>query len=72
MLNILLVILAGYMVRLIGKNTVVHYVYKIKPNDEIKSYPGFHVGVVSYVLGSTILYLGITVLCAYSIYKYIL
>ena len=70
--KILLAILLGYMLRFIAAVGVQHYLKISKSDDELRSYVGFHLSAISYLVGSGLRFGGFLLLVAYLIKTYLL
>lgn len=69
--NILLAIFCGYVLRLIAVLGVKHYISISKDDAEVKSRLGFHFSIITYILGSILVYGSFALLIAYLIKDYI-
>lgn len=63
--KILLAILLGFMLRFFATVGVRFYIKKYITDSEMKKKVGFHISIVSYMIGTVLKYVGSTLLIAY-------
>lgn len=70
--KILLAILVGVVLTFIAMVGVSRYARSSKSNEEMRKHVGFHVFIVSYIIGQALKYIGLALLFAHLIHKHIL
>jgi hypothetical protein len=72
MIYFILAIVLGFVLRFVATVGVFHYTRICKDESDMKNYLGFHMCIVSYVLGTILKYGGITLTVAFLIKEHIL
>lgn len=67
----LLATLLGLVVRFISRQGILHYVYKSRSDEELKQVAGFHISVISYVIGTGMSIISGTFLIAMGLSKFL-